>query len=342
MKIEDFNYELPEELIAQYPAKERDQSRMMVFDQTSGQVQHWSFKDFAGFIQPGDCLVLNQSRVIPARLFGEKLGTGGKVELLLTRDLGQGKWEALINPKKRAKPGTKLSFSQGQVTAEIIEFLEQAGGIVQFSPVEDWQAFIDKEGKVPLPPYITRPAEPMDSERYQTVYARENGSIASPTAGLHFTPAILDSLRQKGVCVAELTLHVGWGTFKPVRDLDTHKMHPEYVRITEQASQTINQTLEQGKRLVCVGTTSTRALEWAATEQGRVQPKEGWCDLFIMPGYKFKVVKNLLTNFHLPGSSLLLLVSAFIGREKLLELYAQAVKDRYRFYSYGDCMLIID
>lgn len=337
LRTEDFDYELPEELIAQRPVTPRDASRLLVADKRTGRLQHKTFRDLPEFLAPGDVLVRNDTRVIPARLLGVKAPTGGRVELLLVRRLSRDTWEALVRPGRRVAPGAVLSFGDGLLTAQVLERTEGGGRIVRFRSVGPLDEALQQAGQVPLPPYIHEVLE--DPERYQTVYAREAGSSAAPTAGLHFTQRVLDELKRRGVHIADVTLHVGPGTFRPVKAeyVDEHDMHAEYYHIPEAAAVAVQEAKREGRRVIAVGTTTARALEsWAATGE-----TAGWTDLFIYPGYRWRVVDGLLTNFHLPRSSLLMLVSALLGRERTLAAYREAVKERYRFFSFGDAMLIL-
>jgi S-adenosylmethionine:tRNA ribosyltransferase-isomerase len=342
MKVSDFDYPLPAELIAQYPAARREDSRMLVLRRQSGRCELRNFRDIGGYLRPGDLLVLNDTRVIAARLVGRRMPTGGKAEVFLIRRLGEWEWEVLAKPGKKLRPGTQVSFGDGKLTVSITE--ESEGGLrrARFRGVGRWEALLDELGSTPLPPYIKRP-EPRaeDRERYQTVYARHDGAVAAPTAGLHFTPEILTRLADLGVETATVTLHVGWGTFQPVdaEQVEDHVIHEEYYEVSPAAADLINAVRPAGGRIVAVGTTTVRALETCASA-GCVRPGSGWTRCFIYPGYRFQAVDALLTNFHLPRSSLLLLVSAFAGRELTLEAYRAAVGRRYRFYSYGDCMFI--
>lgn len=337
LRTEDFDYELPEELIAQRPVTPRDASRLLVADKRTGRLQHKTFRDLPELLAPGDVLVRNDTRVIPARLLGVKAPTGGRVELLLVRRLSRDTWEALVRPGRRVAPGAVLSFGGGLLTAQVLERTEGGGRIVRFLSVGPLDEALQQAGQVPLPPYIHEDLE--DPERYQTVYAREAGSSAAPTAGLHFTQRVLDELKRRGVHIADVTLHVGPGTFRPVKAeyVDEHDMHAEYYHIPEAAAVAVQEAKREGRRVIAVGTTTARALEsWAATGE-----TAGWTDLFIYPGYRWRVVDGLLTNFHLPRSSLLMLVSALLGRERTLAAYREAVKERYRFFSFGDAMLIL-
>lgn len=342
MDKKDFYYDLPEELIAQDPLKKRSNSKMMVLDKKSGDVTHRHFYDIKEYLHPGDCLVINNTKVIPARLLGEREGTGAKVELLLLKRKTDDVWETLVKPGKKARIGTKLSFGNGLLKAEVIDIVEEGNRLVQFSYDGIFEEILDELGQMPLPPYITHQLQ--DKNRYQTVYAKYDGSAAAPTAGLHFTEELLQEIRDMGVSIAEVTLHVGLGTFRPVKvdNVLEHHMHSEFFQITQEAADIINETKRNGHRVISVGTTSTRTLESAAEEDGTLQEKSGWTDIFIYPGYKFRVIDGLITNFHLPESTLVMLVSALAGREHVLAAYEEAVKEKYRFFSFGDAMLIAD
>ena len=339
MKKSDFYYELPEELIAQTPLEKRDASRLLALDRNTGAIEHKHFYDLPAFLQEGDCLVLNDSRVLPARLLGTR-STGGAVEVVLLRDLGDGRWECLTRPGKKTRPGAELSFGDGVLTATVVDAIEDGNKILQFHYDGIFLEHLERLGKMPLPPYIKE--ELQDSERYQTVYSRQLGSAAAPTAGLHFTPELLEEIRQKGVKVCYVTLHVGLGTFRPVKaeDIQDHVMHSEYCEIPEETAKIINETRQHGGRVVAVGTTTCRTLESFAAEDGTVKKSGGWTDIFIYPGYRFKCVDALVTNFHLPESTLVMLVSALAGRETILHAYKVAVAERYRFFSFGDAMFI--
>ncbi|MBR4514769.1 MAG: tRNA preQ1(34) S-adenosylmethionine ribosyltransferase-isomerase QueA [Lachnospiraceae bacterium] len=341
MKLEDFDYELPEELIAQDPLAERSASRLMVIDRASGSVTHRHFSDITDYLKPGDCLVLNDTRVIPARLIGVKEDTGAVVELLLLKHLDDGCWETLAKPGKKLKIGAKVSFGDGLLHAEIVDILEEGNRKVRFSFEGIFEEILDKLGEMPLPPYIHNKLE--DKERYQTVYAKNAGSAAAPTAGLHFTNELLNKIEEMGVNKAFVTLHVGLGTFRPVKteNILEHHMHTEYCEISQQTADMINGAHEAGGRVICVGTTSVRTIESMAGDDGRVRAGSRDTDIFIYPGYKFKCVDSLITNFHLPQSTLLMLVSAFYDREKVLAAYKEAVEERYRFFSFGDAMFLI-
>nr|WP_289765480.1 tRNA preQ1(34) S-adenosylmethionine ribosyltransferase-isomerase QueA [uncultured Acetatifactor sp.] len=337
----DFYFELPEELIAQDPLEERTSSRLLVLDRRSGAVSHHVFREIADFLRPGDCLVLNNTKVIPARLLGEREGTGAHVELLLLKRKSGDVWETLARPGKKCRPGTKLSFGDGLLKAEILETVEEGNRLVRFTYEGIFEEVLDRLGEMPLPPYITRKLQ--DKNRYQTVYAKHEGSAAAPTAGLHFTEALLGQLEAKGVKLAYVTLHVGLGTFRPVKEENVleHHMHSEHYQISRETADLINRTKAEGSRIVCVGTTSCRTIESAADEEGIVHPGSGDTDIFIYPGYRFKALDALITNFHLPESTLIMLVSALAGREHVLAAYEEAVRERYRFFSFGDAMLII-
>ena len=340
MKTSDFYFELPKELIAQTPLERRDASRLLLLDKKTGQTDHRMFTHLPDLLEPGDCLVMNDSRVIPARLFGKREG-GGAVELVLLRDLGEGRWLSLARPGKKVRPGATLSFGEGELTGTVEEIAEGGNRIIRFHYQGIFLEALERLGEMPLPPYITE--ELQDSERYQTVYAKEPGSAAAPTAGLHFTPELLQALADKGVRQATITLHVGLGTFRPVtaENIEDHEMHAEYCMIDETAAALINATRREGKRVIAVGTTSCRTLESRAEEDGRVEPYNGWTNAFIYPGYEFKCMDGLITNFHLPESTLIMLVSALAGRENVLAAYREAVDLRYRFFSFGDSMLIV-
>lgn len=342
MNVKDFDYKLPEELIAQDPLEDRSGSRLMVLDKRTGEVEHHYFKEITRYLSPGDCLVLNNTKVIPARLFGIKEGTEAKIEVLLLKRMENDVWETLVKPGKKAKPGTKINFGEGLLKGEVIDVVEEGNRLIQFQYEGIFEEILDKLGQMPLPPYITHQLR--DKNRYQTVYAKHDGSAAAPTAGLHFTPELLEEIKQKGVSVAEVTLHVGLGTFRPVKveNVLEHHMHSEYYQITQEAADKINAAKAAGKKVVSVGTTSTRTLESAADEKGILTAKSGWTDIFIYPGYRFKVIDALITNFHLPQSTLVMLVSALAGREHVLDAYRIAVEERYRFFSFGDAMFITD
>ncbi len=339
MKTSDFHFELPEELIAQTPLDRRDASRLMLLDKASGEVRHSVFSRLPEYLRPGDCLVMNDSRVLPARLLGRR-ATGGAVEVLLLRDLGDGVWECLTRPGRKTPMGTALTFGDGMLTGEVVEAVSDGNKRIRFHYEGVFLEVLDKLGQMPLPPYIK--AELKDPERYQTVYARNPGSAAAPTAGLHFTPELLDALKEKGVELLYVTLHVGLGTFRPVKEeeITDHKMHAEYCIVPEETARALNAAKREGRRIVSVGTTSCRTLEAASDENGFLRPFSDWVNIFIYPGYRFKCIDALITNFHLPESTLLMLVSALAGREHVLEAYRIAVEQRYRFFSFGDAMLI--
>jgi len=340
--VKDFSYELPEELIAQDPLERRSDSRLMVLDKHTGEREHRHFYDLPEYLRKGDCLVINNTRVIPARLYGTKEDTGASVEILLLKRHTDTKWETLVRPGKKCRKGARITFGDGSLKAEIVDVLEDGNRMVEFSFEGIFEEVLDRLGEMPLPPYITHKLS--DRNRYQTVYAKYDGSAAAPTAGLHFTPELLQSIRDMGVNIAEVTLHVGLGTFRPVKaeHVSEHHMHSEYYEISPEAAELINSTKASGGRIISVGTTSTRTLESAATEDGRVQSGNGWTEIFIYPGYSFKIIDGLITNFHLPESTLIMLVSALAGREYVLSAYEEAVRERYRFFSFGDAMFITD
>lgn len=340
MKTSDFYYDLPQELIAQDPLEDRSSSRLMLLDKETGEFSHKVFRDIIDYLQPGDCLVLNNTKVIPARIIGEREGTGARIELLLLKRKSGDVWETLVKPGKKAKPGTKISFGGGLLHAVVEEVVEDGNRLVRFEYEGIFEEILDQLGQMPLPPYITH--ELKDKNRYQTVYARYEGSAAAPTAGLHFTKELLEQIKEKGVAVAGVTLHVGLGTFRPVKveDVTKHHMHEEFYQVTEEAAALINQTKKQGGRVVCVGTTSCRTIESASDEAGVVHAGSGNTGIFIYPGYRFKVLDALITNFHLPESTLLMLVSALAGKEHIMNAYEEAVKEKYRFFSFGDAMFI--
>ena len=342
MRTEDFNFDLPEELIAQHPLEQRDHSRLLVLDKTSGNITHKRFDDILDYLVPGDVLVINNTRVIPARLFGVKEGGTAHIEVLLLKPVENRPdcWEVLVRPGKRVKVGAKVVFGEGKMTGTVVDDTD-TGRIMQFEYDGIFNEILDELGTMPLPPYIKAKLD--DQERYQTVYAKERGSAAAPTAGLHFTNELLEQVKAKGIEVVEVLLHVGLGTFRPVQvdDIHSHKMHSEYYRITQDAADTINKALDEGRRVIAVGTTSTRTLESAAKD-GRVVAGDGDTSIFIYPGYQFQVLSGLITNFHLPKSTLVMLVSALAGREHVLHAYEEAVKERYRFFSFGDAMFIAD
>ncbi|PJW13812.1 tRNA preQ1(34) S-adenosylmethionine ribosyltransferase-isomerase QueA [Geobacillus sp. Manikaran-105] len=342
MKVDLFDFHLPEELIAQTPLPDRAASRLMVLDKRTGAIRHETFRNIISYLNPGDCLVLNDTRVMPARLYGEKAETGGTVEVLLLKQLDGDRWETLVKPGKRVKPGTKLTFGEGKLEAVCLDTLEHGGRVLEFSYDGLFYEVLAELGEMPLPPYIKEKLD--DPERYQTVYAREIGSAAAPTAGLHFTEELLEDIRQKGVHIVFITLHVGLGTFRPVQvdEVEKHDMHAEFYQMSEETAAILNRVRADGGRIIAVGTTSTRTLETiAGKHNGRFVAESGWTDIFIYPGYEFKGIDGLVTNFHLPKSTLIMLVSALAGREHILHAYEVAVKERYRFFSFGDAMLII-
>lgn len=339
MKKSDFYFDLPEALIAQTPLERRDSSRLLLLDKNTGEIEHRHFYDLPAYLHKGDCLVMNDSRVLPARLLGCR-SSGGSVELVLLRDLGEGKWECLSRPGRKTKPGTELSFGDGELKATVLEVAEGGNRIVQFHYDGIFLEVLERLGKMPLPPYIK--AELQDSERYQTVYSRELGSAAAPTAGLHFTKELLDKIAEKDVKLCYVTLHVGLGTFRPVKEdeIEDHAMHSEFCIIPEETARIVNETKQNGGRVIAVGTTSCRTLESFANEDGTLSATSGWTDIFIYPGYRFKCIDALITNFHLPESTLIMLVSALAGREHVLNAYKTAVEEKYRFFSFGDAMFI--
>ena len=341
MRRQDFYYELPEELIAQDPLEDRSSSRLLVLDKESGVVSHHVFWEITGYLTEGDCLVINDTKVLPARLIGAKEGTNAKIEILLLKRRENSIWETLVKPGKKAKIGTKIHFGDGILTGEVVDVVEEGNRLIQFTYEGIFEEILDQLGQMPLPPYITHQLE--DKNRYQTVYAAHTGSAAAPTAGLHFTPELLKNIEERGVDIAKVTLHVGLGTFRPVKvdEITDHHMHSEFYQIDEEAAAKINRAKENGKRVICVGTTSCRTVESAADEKGRLRACSGWTEIFIYPGYRFKVLDCLITNFHLPESTLIMLVSALAGRENVLAAYEEAVKERYRFFSFGDAMLVI-
>ena len=341
MKTSDFYYDLPEELIAQDPLEDRSASRLMVLDKNTGKIQHHIFKEIVHYLNPGDCLVINDTKVIPARLYGTKVGTDAKIEVLLLKRKENNIWETLVKPGKKAKIGTRISFGDGLLMGEVVDIVEEGNRLIQFSYDGIFEEILDKLGQMPLPPYITHQLK--DKNRYQTVYAKHDGSAAAPTAGLHFTPELLEEIKAKGVNIAHVTLHVGLGTFRPVKveDVTQHHMHSEFYVVEEDQAALINETKKKGGKIISVGTTSLRTLESASSEDGILKAGSGWTDIFIYPGYRFKIVDRLITNFHLPESTLIMLVSALAGKEHIMEAYEEAVKDKYRFFSFGDAMLII-
>ena len=341
MKTSDFYYDLPEELIAQDPLENRSDSRLMVLDKETGAVSHHVFREIVDYLNPGDCLVINDTKVIPARLIGEREGTGAKIEVLLLKRKTGDVWETLVKPGRKAKPGTRIQFGGGLLVGEVMDIVDEGNRLIRFEFEGIFEEILDQLGQMPLPPYITHQLK--DKDRYNTVYATHSGSAAAPTAGLHFTPELLKIIEEKGIDIARVTLHVGLGTFRPVKvdDVENHHMHSEFYMIDEEAAEKINRAKENGKRVICVGTTSCRTIESAADENGRLKSCSGWTEIFIYPGYQFKILDCLITNFHLPESTLIMLVSALAGKENVLTAYEEAVKERYRFFSFGDAMFIV-
>lgn len=341
MELKEFYYHLPEALIAQDPLEKREESKLLVLGKDSGQLEHTSFKRIIDYMDDGDCLVLNDTKVIPARLYGVKQDSGGKMEFILLKKIGQDTWEILVKPGRRARIGARFVFGDNELVAEVLDEVEGGNRIVRFEYDGTFESVLDKIGIMPLPPYIKK--ELKDKNRYQTVYAREKGSAAAPTAGLHFSKNLLEQIGEKGINIVFLTLHVGIGTFRPVKvsRIEEHKMHAEYFDISQETCDLINNTKKSGKKIVAVGTTSCRVLETIADDSGIVRPSSGWTDIFIYPGYRFKIVDALITNFHLPESTLLMLVSAFAGKDNIMKAYSEAIENRYRFFSFGDAMLII-
>ena len=340
MKTSDFYYDLPEELIAQDPLEDRSSSRLFILDKETGKTEHHIFKEIIDYLNPGDCLVINDTKVIPARLIGEKVGTGAKIEVLLLKRKEKDVWETLVKPGKKMKVGAQVSFGGGLLTGEVIDVVEEGNRLIKFHYEGIFEEVLDQLGEMPLPPYITHQLK--DRNRYNTVYAKNEGSAAAPTAGLHFTPELLDAIQKKGVDIARVTLHVGLGTFRPVKveDVTEHHMHSEFYQVDEEAAEKINRAKDGAGRVICVGTTSCRTIESAADETGHLKPCSGWTEIFIYPGYKFKMLDCLITNFHLPESTLIMLVSALAGKEHVMAAYEEAVKERYRFFSFGDAMFI--
>lgn len=340
MKKSDFYYDLPKELIAQDPLEDRSGSRLMVLDKNTGAISHHIFRDIIDFLNPGDCLVINDTKVIPARLHGIKEETGAHIEVLLLKRREGDIWETLVKPGRKAKKGTRIDFGDGLLKCEVVDVIEDGNRLIHFEYDGIFEEILDRLGEMPLPPYITHKLK--DQNRYQTVYAKYEGSAAAPTAGLHFTPELLQAIEDKGVRIARITLHVGLGTFRPVKaeNIEDHQMHSEYYEVTSEAADLINKTRQEGGRIIAVGTTSTRTLETVADENGFVKPCGGWTQIFIYPGYKFKCIDALITNFHLPESTLIMLVSALAGRENILNAYNTAVAEKYRFFSFGDAMFI--
>lgn len=342
LRKEDFYFDLPQEQIAQDPLEDRSGSRLLVLDKETGETEHHIFREIPDFLEPGDCLVINDTKVIPARLYGSKIGTNAGIEILLLKRKDGNVWETLVKPGKKAKPGTKISFGDGLLIGEVIDIVEEGNRLIRFSYEGIFEEILDKLGEMPLPPYITHKLQ--DKGRYQTVYAKHEGSAAAPTAGLHFTKELLEQIKEKGVNIAHVTLHVGLGTFRPVKvdDVEKHHMHSEFYVVEEDQAKLINDTKKAGKKVIAVGTTSCRTLESATDENGILQAKSGWTEIFIYPGYQFKMIDELITNFHLPESTLLMLVSALAGKENIMHAYEEAVKEKYRFFSFGDAMYIHD
>ena len=340
MNVKDFYFDLPQELIAQDPLEDRSSSRLLVLDKNTGEMEHRHFRDITEYLRPGDCLVINNTKVIPARLFGVKEDTQAQIEVLLLKRRENDIWETLVKPGKKCRPGTVIVFGEGLLKGTVIDVVDEGNRLIQFSYEGIFEEILDQLGQMPLPPYITHQLE--DKNRYQTVYAKHSGSAAAPTAGLHFTPELLEEIKAEGVEIAHITLHVGLGTFRPVKadDILDHHMHSEFYRIEASEAEKINRAKESGHRVICVGTTSCRTVESAADENGKLKECSGWTEIFIYPGYKFKVLDCLITNFHLPESTLIMLVSALAGREHVLAAYEEAVKERYRFFSFGDAMFI--
>lgn len=340
MKTSDFYYDLPQELIAQDPLEDRSSSRLLVLDRKTGEMEHRVFRDITEYLRPGDCLVVNNTKVIPARFLGVKEDTGAGIEILLLKRKADNVWETLVKPGKKARPGARIVFGDGILKGEVLEVVDEGNRLIRFEYEGIFEEILDRLGQMPLPPYITHQLK--DKNRYQTVYAEHDGSAAAPTAGLHFTPELLEEIQAKGVRLAHVTLHVGLGTFRPVKveDVSQHHMHSEYYVVEEEQARLINDTRASGGRVICVGTTSCRTLESAADEDGILRAGSGWTDIFIYPGYRFKIMDALITNFHLPESTLLMLVSAFADKEKIMKAYEEAVRQRYRFFSFGDAMFI--
>ena len=340
MKVEEFDYDLPEELIAQKPKDKRDESQLMCLNKENGKITEDIFKNIVDYLNTGDMIIFNNSQVIPARLYGEKIPTGTEIEILLLNEIKEGKWEVLVRPGKRVKKGVRVSFGNGKLTGEAVEYTDYGGRIMEFSYKGDFDNVIEELGEMPLPPYINEKLE--NPDRYQTVYAKKKGSAAAPTAGLHFTPELIEKIKDKGVLVDYITLHVGLGTFRPVRTekVEDHDMHSEYFEISKEVVEKIKKTKESGNRVIAVGTTVTRTLESVANENNELKAQKGWTDIFIYPGYDFKVIDALITNFHLPQSTLLMLVSAFAGKESVMSAYNKAVNEEYRFFSLGDAMFL--
>ncbi|WP_213974779.1 tRNA preQ1(34) S-adenosylmethionine ribosyltransferase-isomerase QueA [Tepidanaerobacter acetatoxydans] len=341
MKLEDFDFDLPEELIAQEPIKDRSKSRLLVLNKTTGEIEHKIFEDVVNYFEQGDCLVLNNTKVIPARLIGYRKKTNGKIEVVLLKSIGSDTWEVLVKPGHKARIGDEVIFGDGRLIAKIIDDTDFGGRIVKFLYSNSFEEILNELGQMPTPPYIKKKLQ--DKNRYQTVYAQVPGSAAAPTAGLHFTEELLKKIKEKGISIVFITLHVGLGTFRPVKveNIEEHKMHAEYYEISNKTAEVINSTRQAGRKVFAVGTTSTRTLETVADVNGQIKPGSGWSDIFIYPGYNFKAIDGLITNFHLPKSTLIMLVSAFAGREKILNAYKEAVSERYQFFSFGDAMLIM-
>ena len=342
MNVRDFYFDLPQELIAQDPLEDRSASRLLVLDKHTGEMEHRHFKDILDYLKKGDCLVINDTKVIPARLFGVKEGTEAKIEILLLKRRENDIWETLVKPGKKAKVGTVISFGEGLLKGTVIDVVEEGNRLIQFSYEGIFEEILDQLGQMPLPPYITHQLQ--DKNRYQTVYAKNEGSAAAPTAGLHFTKELLKKIQEKGVEIAHVTLHVGLGTFRPVKvdEIEAHHMHSEFYIVEEEEAKKVNDAKRNGGRIVCVGTTSCRTVESASTEDGILKAGSGWTEIFIYPGYRFKILDCLITNFHLPESTLIMLVSALAGRDHVLHAYEEAVRERYRFFSFGDAMFLTD
>ena len=342
MDVKDFYYDLPKELIAQDPLEDRSSSRLLVLDKETGAIEHRIFRDIIDYLRPGDCLVVNDTKVIPARLIGEKQGTKAKIEILLLKRKDNDIWETLVKPGKKCRPGTVVEFGGGILTGTVLDVVDEGNRLVQFSYEGIFEEILDQLGQMPLPPYITH--QLADKNRYQTVYAKHEGSAAAPTAGLHFTPELMEKIRQKGIPIVPVTLHVGLGTFRPVKadTVEEHHMHSEFYMVEEETARVVNETKKNGGRVICVGTTSCRTIESASGEDGILRPGSGWTEIFIYPGYRFKILDCLITNFHLPESTLVMLVSALAGREHILAAYEEAIREKYRFFSFGDAMFITD
>lgn len=341
MKTSDFYFDLPQELIAQDPLEDRSSSRLLVLDRESGKTQHRVFRDIIEYLNPGDCLVVNNTKVIPARLYGSKIGTDAKIEVLLLKRRENNVWETLVKPGKKCRVGARISFGEGLLIGEVIDVVDEGNRLIRFEYEGIFEEILDKLGQMPLPPYIHHQLK--DKNRYQTVYAKHDGSAAAPTAGLHFTPELLEEIKKKGVHIAHVTLHVGLGTFRPVKveDVTDHHMHSEFYIVEPEQAELINRVKKEGGKIVAVGTTSCRTLESATDESGILKAGSGWTEIFIYPGYQFKMIDRLITNFHLPESTLMMLVSALAGKDKIMAAYEEAVKERYRFFSFGDAMFIM-